>query len=213
MDKPERTNRSEDARRQVLVERGRHCEVKKHSSMGCAVVTLSDARVRQAILNALGQETTIANIKVKLKPHFDKETDKEVLTDLFVGWGRQIEKTTPLAEVEIAKFFDQLHAQMLATGRLEDLARAPHNPAGVQVAGRPAAVPAPTMQQTALGASVSSPPTPPAMPQQPQAYNQQFVAHQAQAQYAASMQHYQYLMMYQQQQQQAMAYYHHAAHL
>merc|ERR1719277_1791683 len=90
---------------------------KKHSSMGCAVVTMTDHRIRQAVLNALGTETTISGIKVKLKPHFDKETDQEVHTDIFVGWGRQVEKATPLAEKDIADHFDQLADQLANTGR------------------------------------------------------------------------------------------------
>mmetsp|Transcript_105751 Transcript_105751/g.207383 ORF Transcript_105751/g.207383 Transcript_105751/m.207383 type:complete len:460 (+) Transcript_105751:109-1488(+) len=200
-EKPDRTNRSEDSRRQVLIERGQHSEVKKHSSMGCAVVTMSDARVRQAILNALGSEATISGIKVKVKAHTDKDSDREVPTDLFVGWGRQVEKATPLAEADIAKFFDQLHNQMVTTGRLEDLARAS------SLAGVPGASTrtSPTQMATASPGGLS--PTLPAPQQSASAItnNPYYAAHQAQ--YMAQMQqHYQYLMMCQQQQA-ALAYY------
>jgi len=201
-EKPERTNRSDDARRQVLVEKGKHTEVKKHSSMGCAVVTMTDPRIRRAILSALGAETEIAGIKVKLKPHFDKETDQEVQTDLFVGWGRQVEKATPLKEGDIVNHFDQLAERLISTS-LDELTRA-----GAQNFARPPHAPTPpgaapgVMQQPLPGAGAPPPPPTPAMPQQ--AAYQQYA--QAQAHWAAQQQYAQYLMMYQQQQQQQQAY-------
>mmetsp|Transcript_90510 Transcript_90510/g.290130 ORF Transcript_90510/g.290130 Transcript_90510/m.290130 type:complete len:292 (-) Transcript_90510:273-1148(-) len=128
--KPERTARSEDARRQVIVEEGQFCHAKKHSSMGCAVVTFKDPRVRQAVLNSIGAEATISDIKVKLKPHFDKDTNTEVITDLFVGWGRQVEKTTPLSEADLVKYFDDMHASLTNTGRFDAISARSAVPAG-----------------------------------------------------------------------------------
>lgn len=112
-EKLDRIDRSEDPRRQPMEEIGDNVTVKKHSSMGCAVVSLRDPRVREAIVR-IGTEVIISGIKVQMKPHFDKETKVEVMTDIFVAWGRQVEKTTPLSERELTKFFDQKHQELTA---------------------------------------------------------------------------------------------------
>lgn len=201
-ERAERTNRSEDAKRQAAVQKGKYVEVRKHSSMGCAVVTMKDMRVRQAILNA-GLEATIAGIHVKLKPHFEKDTRKEVMTDLFVGWGRQAEKATPLPEAELVHFFDQKHEELCNSGCLDELARGAPQQAPVKdvqseqqqmpmvpdaaivavVRGNtqgapPAGAAAPPHMQT---------PVPAAVPQQPLQAQQAQEAQQAQ-QHAAMMQ-------------------------
>mmetsp|Transcript_87293 Transcript_87293/g.222396 ORF Transcript_87293/g.222396 Transcript_87293/m.222396 type:complete len:403 (-) Transcript_87293:172-1380(-) len=194
--KPERTARSEDARRQVIVEEGQFCHAKKHSSMGCAVVTFKDPRVRQAVLNSIGAEATISDIKVKLKPHFDKDTNTEVITDLFVGWGRQVEKTTPLSEADLVKYFDDMHASLTNTGRLDAISARPAVLAGIQRAAIVAPAPQPTlpMQQHQLYAQQQQ--------QQHQTqHQQQYQAAQAHA-YQQHLQQMQYY--YQMQQQQAM---------
>lgn len=79
----------------------------------------------QAIV-AEGNECTINGIKVQIKPHTNKdsprtsssvapqETKEEVLTDLFVAWGRQVEKVNPLSEEKIAKYFDTKYKEIAA---------------------------------------------------------------------------------------------------
>mmetsp|Transcript_62559 Transcript_62559/g.146748 ORF Transcript_62559/g.146748 Transcript_62559/m.146748 type:complete len:754 (+) Transcript_62559:68-2329(+) len=109
----ERIDRSDDPRRQAVEQVGEVVTVRKHSSMGCAVVSMTDIRVRQAIV-AESTECTINNIKVQIKPHTNKETKEEVLTDLFVAWGRQVEKVNPLSEQQIAKYFDTKYKEMIA---------------------------------------------------------------------------------------------------
>ncbi|CAJ1406078.1 unnamed protein product [Effrenium voratum] len=110
----ERIDRSDDPRRQAVEQVGEVVTVRKHSSMGCAVVSMVDLRVRQAIVEE-GNECMINGIRVQIKPHTNKETKEEVLTDLFVAWGRQVEKVNPLSEQTIAKYFDTKHKEM--TGR------------------------------------------------------------------------------------------------
>ncbi|CAE7640729.1 unnamed protein product [Symbiodinium sp. CCMP2456] len=107
----ERIDRSDDPRRQAVEQVGEVVTVRKHSSMGCAVVSMTDVRVRQAIVED-GNECVINGIKVQIKPHTNKETKEEVLTDLFVAWGRQAEKQNPLSEQTIAKFFDTKHKEI-----------------------------------------------------------------------------------------------------
>lgn len=109
----ERLDRSDDPRRQPMEEVGENVTVRKHSSMGCAVVSMKDTRVREAILR-LGAEIMISGIKVQMKPHTDKETKMEIPTDIFVAWGRQVEKTSPLSERELTKYFDTKHQDFLA---------------------------------------------------------------------------------------------------
>ncbi|CAE7560315.1 unnamed protein product [Symbiodinium sp. CCMP2592] len=107
----ERIDRSDDPRRQAVEQVGEVVTVRKHSSMGCAVVSMTDVRVRQAIVEE-GNECVINGIKVQIKPHTNKETKEEVLTDLFVAWGRQAEKQNPLSEQTIAKYFDTRHKEI-----------------------------------------------------------------------------------------------------
>jgi len=109
----ERIDRSDDPRRQAVEQVGEVVTVRKHSSMGCAVVSMTDTRVRQAIV-AEGNECTINGLKVQIKPHHNKETKEEVLTDLFVAWGRQVEKVNPLSEQMIAKYFDGKYKEIIA---------------------------------------------------------------------------------------------------
>lgn len=115
----ERLDRSDDPRRQPMEEVGENVTVRKHSSMGCAVVSMKDTRVRDAILR-LGNEIIISGIRVQMKPHTDKETKMEIPTDIFVAWGRQVEKTSPLSERELTKYFDTKHQDFLSAWRGEE---------------------------------------------------------------------------------------------
>jgi len=110
----DRLDRSEDPRRQPMEEVGENVTVKKHSSMGCAVVSLKDPRVREAILALLqsSSEVNINGIKVQVKPNVDKDTKADIPTDLFVAWGHKVEKSTPLSEHELTKFFDIKHQEV-----------------------------------------------------------------------------------------------------
>lgn len=105
-ERSERVDRPQDPRRLPVEQVGVNVTVRKHSSMGCAVVSFADPRVRQAVV-AQGDQATINGVKVQIVPHQDKDTGLEVETDLFVAWGRQVEKTTPLSDHEIVRFFDQ----------------------------------------------------------------------------------------------------------
>lgn len=118
----ERLDRSDDPRRQSIEEVGDNVTVKKHSSMGCAVITLKDTRVREAIL-LLGNETIISGIKVQMKPHTDKATGQDVPTDIFIAWGRQVEKTTPLSERDLLKHFEGKHNDLVQAWNAEQEAK------------------------------------------------------------------------------------------
>lgn len=115
----EKIDRSDDPRRQPVEEHGENVTVRKHSSMGCAVVTMKDTRVREVLVKKY-TEFTINGIKVQVKPHTEKETKADVPTDIFVAWGRQVEKTTPLSERELTKFFDTHHREVVEGWRAEE---------------------------------------------------------------------------------------------
>ena len=137
--KIERVKRNADSGGKQPVEaKGAHCQVHKHSGMGCAVVSLEQAATREAIMayaeKTFGRspagklEMDIADVKVQLKRHTDKSTKREVVTDIFVAWGHQQEKDSPLTVDEIAEFFDKLY---------EDAMNAPPDAAGqAQAASR-----------------------------------------------------------------------------
>eukprot|EP00434_Breviolum_minutum_P034001 symbB.v1.2.030091.t1/scaffold3348.1/size58710/1 len=72
-ERPEHIDRSDDPRRQAVEQVGEVVTVLKHSSMGCAVVSMTDTRVRQAIV-AEGNECTINGLKVEIKPHHNKDS-------------------------------------------------------------------------------------------------------------------------------------------
>ncbi|CAE6929200.1 unnamed protein product [Symbiodinium natans] len=120
--KVERVKRSADAGgRQPIETKGEICQVHKHSSMGCAVVSMQSAAMREAIMNFAEQrfgrnangrvQMDIGDVKVQLKRHTDKQTKREVVTDIFVAWGHQQEKDSPLTVEDIAERFDQLYQE------------------------------------------------------------------------------------------------------
>jgi len=116
-EKPERPARNEDMRRQASALTGAHCTVRKHSSMGCAVISMVSVQTRQAILQA-GLKLEISGHTLTIRPHSDKDTKQEIMTDIFAGWGRQAEKNEPLSEQELASYFDEKHIELTSTGRI-----------------------------------------------------------------------------------------------
>lgn len=98
---------------------GEFVTVWKHTSMGCAIVSMTDVNVREAML-AQGKECTISNVSVQINPHVNKDTAKEILTDLFVAWGHQVEKATPLFEEKIVEYFDKKHKEIATQWRARE---------------------------------------------------------------------------------------------
>ncbi|CAE7642438.1 unnamed protein product, partial [Symbiodinium pilosum] len=120
--KIERVKRNPDSgAKQPIEAKGDICQVHKHSSMGCAVVSMQSANMREAIMNFAEQrfgrnsngrvQMDIGDVKVQLKRHTDKQTKREVVTDIFVAWGHQQEKDSPLTVEDIAEKFDQLYQE------------------------------------------------------------------------------------------------------
>jgi len=192
----ERRPRNEDMKRQATAFSGKHCVVKKHSSMGCAIVTMNLAQVREAIVAACTDKVPVAGHMVNIKVHTDKETGADIPTDLFAGWGRQAEKSDPLSEEVLADFFDELHNQFASTGRVAgaDVSQAPAS-SGPQLTQQ--AQKALAQAQMAQMAQMPGlrPPGPPAGNPMAAMMAQQAAAQQQQQMMAA-----QYMIRYQQQQ-------------
>eukprot|EP00928_Gymnodinium_smaydae_P044173 TRINITY_DN2948_c0_g1_i1.p1 TRINITY_DN2948_c0_g1~~TRINITY_DN2948_c0_g1_i1.p1 ORF type:complete len:213 (+),score=48.20 TRINITY_DN2948_c0_g1_i1:70-708(+) len=109
------SNRSMNTRKATRC-RGKHCNVQKHSSLGCAVVTLPTKGIRELLLQFMLRNIRaydgatvfdIDGIEATIKPHIDKVTSADVETDVFVGWGRQTDLATPVAPEKIAKAIDE----------------------------------------------------------------------------------------------------------
>ncbi|CAJ1450774.1 unnamed protein product [Effrenium voratum] len=78
--------------------------VRKHSSMGCAIVSLSDARMQNEILSE-GSTCTINGVTAEVKAHTVKGAHSHSSADVFVAWGRQAENASPLSTQAIALHF------------------------------------------------------------------------------------------------------------
>jgi len=102
--------------RQAIETASKFLTVRKHTSMGCAVLSFRDPQVREAVLKE-GEEVTISGVRVQLQPHKDKETGEDVPTDVFAAWGRKVEKATPLSESKLLSHFDAKHRDLVEKSR------------------------------------------------------------------------------------------------
>ncbi|CAK8993824.1 unnamed protein product [Durusdinium trenchii] len=76
-------------KREADVAAGTWVHVKKHSSMGCAVVTLPNPVLRDTILQRFSKGVVLEGNPLDLKRHHQKEGDgskREVPEAIFVGW-------------------------------------------------------------------------------------------------------------------------------
>ncbi|CAE8616598.1 unnamed protein product [Polarella glacialis] len=85
---------------------GEHMTVRKHASLGCALVSLQDVEERNRLLAI--SEVLVGCVKVKLQPQVDKATGEEVPNDIFATWGRQVERDTPLPEEDLLRALERL---------------------------------------------------------------------------------------------------------
>eukprot|EP00933_Yihiella_yeosuensis_P026570 TRINITY_DN2062_c5_g1_i1.p1 TRINITY_DN2062_c5_g1~~TRINITY_DN2062_c5_g1_i1.p1 ORF type:complete len:315 (+),score=98.30 TRINITY_DN2062_c5_g1_i1:123-1067(+) len=86
---------------------GELMSLRKHASLGCAVVSFKKPEERDRLLEKT-REIQVADRKVKLQPQTDKATGQEVATDIFASWGRQVERDAPLAEEDLLKALESL---------------------------------------------------------------------------------------------------------
>jgi len=217
----------ENVSKQPVDTKGSHCEVRKHSGMGCAVVSLDSYTVRETIMTHIerkygGDRETppkmqISDVTVQIRRHTDKATKREVVTDLFVAWGHKQEKETPLPCDDIVEAFDILFKEAHGIVLAEAMPTSPS--AGAPARQAPAAMacaPSPGIaqgapytfqQQTALAMCGGQPVAPgqPAFQMAPQqympAYYQQQQQHQQQFAYQQQLAYQQHQMRQMQQMQ------------
>ncbi|CAK0792242.1 unnamed protein product [Prorocentrum cordatum] len=146
--------------------KGSHCEVHKHSGMGCAVVSMESAAARESVMvycegKAAGSDqvkTQIGGVSVQVRRHLDKNTKQDVVTDIFCAWGHRAEKETPLEVDEIAEAFDKLLTDAHTHGNAQaaaTLSTSPQHLAGVR-----APPPPPMHHPTLAGAAGAAAMTP-----------------------------------------------------
>eukprot|EP00928_Gymnodinium_smaydae_P037512 TRINITY_DN26023_c0_g2_i1.p1 TRINITY_DN26023_c0_g2~~TRINITY_DN26023_c0_g2_i1.p1 ORF type:complete len:258 (-),score=43.09 TRINITY_DN26023_c0_g2_i1:319-1017(-) len=128
------SNRSLNKRVPTTYE-GVHCKIFKHSSFGCAVVTLPSSDVQAMLLKSIARVRVSDGLKVievegcevTVRSHVDKFSSKESLTGLFVGWGRQVELSTPLRLESLAKVIDDYVESALWCLQIQDNAPVPED--------------------------------------------------------------------------------------
>eukprot|EP00928_Gymnodinium_smaydae_P091076 TRINITY_DN7477_c0_g5_i1.p1 TRINITY_DN7477_c0_g5~~TRINITY_DN7477_c0_g5_i1.p1 ORF type:complete len:184 (-),score=28.04 TRINITY_DN7477_c0_g5_i1:269-820(-) len=99
---------------------GSYCSVRKHSRLGCAVVTFESESLRDAVLLYFqhNYEEEVAawqrsDIEVNVQQHVDKSTNDFGGTGLFVTWGRELEKMSPIPVQFLRERFDLAASRIL----------------------------------------------------------------------------------------------------
>eukprot|EP00928_Gymnodinium_smaydae_P067009 TRINITY_DN49947_c0_g1_i1.p1 TRINITY_DN49947_c0_g1~~TRINITY_DN49947_c0_g1_i1.p1 ORF type:complete len:229 (-),score=36.96 TRINITY_DN49947_c0_g1_i1:180-866(-) len=96
---------------------GKLCTVRKHLTLGCAVVSFTSDDVQKSVLSYAEQHRHQLNgwptvqlgpHVIALKPHHDKATGQTDETSLFAFWGHQAEKKWPIDVVLISEEFDRI---------------------------------------------------------------------------------------------------------
>jgi len=168
--------------------RGVHCQVRKHTDMGCAVVTMESEAAREAVLEHAASKTPakedkkdrpevqVGDYSIQMRRHYDKTNQVQVKTDIFVAWGRQNERRSPLSATTLAETFD---------GLLRDA-----NPAAAaqgQANAMQAAVPSPYLTSVLGAGQTGAAMMPGYMPMHPQQYGMPMAAqwHSQMAQWAS----------------------------
>ncbi|CAD7968367.1 unnamed protein product [Amoebophrya sp. A25] len=114
----------EEGRKKPQETTGKHVVCKKHSSMGCALITFIRVEHRNGVLRELARQAAesgqdqnsskrdlyyvnIAGTTVSVRARTDKSKGgADVPTDIFVGWGRKVEQTNPIASEDLIEYFD-----------------------------------------------------------------------------------------------------------
>mmetsp|Transcript_65946 Transcript_65946/g.127205 ORF Transcript_65946/g.127205 Transcript_65946/m.127205 type:complete len:420 (-) Transcript_65946:55-1314(-) len=168
-----------------LEAKGAHCTVRKHSDMGCAVITFESEAMRDRVLELAASKTPpgqrnntdrpevrVNDFTIQMRPHVDKRTEVEIKTNIFAAWGRQNEKRSPLPVPTIAETFDALFREAnpsMAQAQLQPQALVQTQPA--QTAAVPAGMQAPYMHpMMGAGQAASLMSSLTAMPMHPQHY-------------------------------------------
>eukprot|EP00928_Gymnodinium_smaydae_P033294 TRINITY_DN23887_c0_g1_i1.p1 TRINITY_DN23887_c0_g1~~TRINITY_DN23887_c0_g1_i1.p1 ORF type:complete len:216 (-),score=30.62 TRINITY_DN23887_c0_g1_i1:249-896(-) len=104
---------------------GKHCSVRKHLRLGCAVVNFESRDMQEAVLEYLSSlqegeglpHCRLGSHVVSVQEHFDKVSNAYDKKSIFVAWGHQVEKQTPIPTYLIVDTFDAIGKQCLQFSR------------------------------------------------------------------------------------------------
>eukprot|EP00928_Gymnodinium_smaydae_P074152 TRINITY_DN57217_c0_g1_i1.p1 TRINITY_DN57217_c0_g1~~TRINITY_DN57217_c0_g1_i1.p1 ORF type:complete len:211 (-),score=34.82 TRINITY_DN57217_c0_g1_i1:267-899(-) len=103
-----------------VVANGRHCSVRKHARLGCAIVNLESEILREAVLyifKTQGHGEGAAwqrDVEMTVSRHVDKESSECDSTRLFVHWGLDSEREAPIPVELLAQRFDEMACEVLS---------------------------------------------------------------------------------------------------
>eukprot|EP00971_Amphidinium_carterae_P169525 3358330-Amphidinium_carterae.1 len=89
-----------------LIHHGAHCVVRKHSTMGCAVVNFGNEQLVGCILGK-GPTAKIKNTTMNISPHVDHNNGTGFAAcSIFVAWGPHADAVSPISPKVVAGYFD-----------------------------------------------------------------------------------------------------------
>jgi len=98
-----------------LVHAGAYCVVRKHSTMGCAVVGFGNEQLVGCILGE-APHVQISNSWVKVSPHVDANAGTGLATcSLFAAWGPEAEARSPISAKLVGNVFDAMVLNYLSS--------------------------------------------------------------------------------------------------
>eukprot|EP00928_Gymnodinium_smaydae_P004768 TRINITY_DN11625_c0_g1_i2.p1 TRINITY_DN11625_c0_g1~~TRINITY_DN11625_c0_g1_i2.p1 ORF type:complete len:224 (-),score=18.78 TRINITY_DN11625_c0_g1_i2:331-915(-) len=113
-----------EIREEEVLAAGSHCSVRKHVRLGCAVVHFKSETLREAVMLYFQQnykEEMAAwrrsDLAVTVQQHFDRTSNDYDRLGLYVNWGREMEKTSPIPVQFIRERFDHIVGTILSLGR------------------------------------------------------------------------------------------------
>eukprot|EP00928_Gymnodinium_smaydae_P097413 TRINITY_DN8822_c0_g4_i1.p1 TRINITY_DN8822_c0_g4~~TRINITY_DN8822_c0_g4_i1.p1 ORF type:complete len:211 (-),score=17.58 TRINITY_DN8822_c0_g4_i1:219-761(-) len=115
-----------EIREEAVLATGLHCSVRKHVRLGCAVVNFKTESMREAVMIYFlhNYEEEVAawrrqqdDLAVTVQQHFDKSANEFDRTGLYVNWGREAEKASPIPVQFIRERFDHIVTTMLSLSR------------------------------------------------------------------------------------------------
>eukprot|EP00928_Gymnodinium_smaydae_P083715 TRINITY_DN66948_c0_g1_i1.p1 TRINITY_DN66948_c0_g1~~TRINITY_DN66948_c0_g1_i1.p1 ORF type:complete len:225 (+),score=41.08 TRINITY_DN66948_c0_g1_i1:56-676(+) len=117
-------------RRQMrkIVSQKRYCSVWQDPQLQCAIVRLSSASLRTALLAKLNDGLVgdvaflnFGGVVATVKAHFDWQLNQDVVTELFVQWQPSITLASPTAEA-IAEKIDTIMAEIVKLADVSEFA-------------------------------------------------------------------------------------------
>eukprot|EP00928_Gymnodinium_smaydae_P004767 TRINITY_DN11625_c0_g1_i1.p1 TRINITY_DN11625_c0_g1~~TRINITY_DN11625_c0_g1_i1.p1 ORF type:complete len:212 (-),score=24.22 TRINITY_DN11625_c0_g1_i1:290-853(-) len=108
-------------REEEVLAAGSHCSVRKHVRLGCAVVIFQSESLCEDVMLYFQQnykEEMAAwrrsDLALTVQQHFDKTSNDYDRLALYVNWGREVEKASPIPIQFLRERFDLIAAKVLS---------------------------------------------------------------------------------------------------